>query len=372
MKISNLHEWRQRLSSKKRPSPRRGRAPSPRTRMPEHIPRFKTQQTTTGRHWSKEVITRRQDQQQALRLIAGVSGVLLLLVLVFSCTFGNGETPVASARRKNSYDDREVVCWGDSLTEGIGADVAVIQTSSGTYDASFKSYPEILEDLCGLKVYNFGVTGATSEEILAMRESSPINMDGEPYEVFDNIVAARGLRHLGDILVVEIGSNGGWDSNYAKLISQYRRLIEFSDCKDYIVVGDTDDPGTSLADDNQYEFEQGDDVQETEWEHALQDAFGSHFINMRMFLINHGLEVCGLERTPEDDELAEQGRVPRRLRADWTHLNSYGYYAQAMGIYDKGIALGYWKRGRSSGCLAGDLGLFYHVDRNDYDPILIP
>ena len=37
-----------------------------------------------------------------------------------------------------------IVCWGDSMTYGVGADRAIIKTDDGTYDASYQSYPEIL------------------------------------------------------------------------------------------------------------------------------------------------------------------------------------------------------------------------------------
>ena len=53
-----------------------------------------------------------------------------------------------------------------------------------------------------------------------------------------------------DILILEIGSNGGWE-NYRQLISQYDAMIQNSGCDYYIIVGDTDDPGTSIADTTQ-------------------------------------------------------------------------------------------------------------------------
>ena len=79
------------------------------------------------------------------------------------------------------------------------------------------------------------------------------------------------------------------------------------------------------------------------WETALREAFGEHFINMRAFMIEHGLETVGLEPTEQDlDDLAN-GRVPEQLKDDYTHFNSYGYYAKGLAIYEKGVELGYWK-----------------------------
>lgn len=245
-------------------------------------------------------------------------------------------------RKSGVEDSREVMCWGDSLTEGVGANAAVIKANSITYDASYKSYPEILRDFCGLRVFNCGVAGATSEEIVAMREGTPLDKEGRAYEVFDEEVAQISREHPGDILVLEIGSNGGWDGDYNKLIDQYWKIINFSDCKDFIVVGDTDDPGSSVGDEDQEAFEEGDANRETEWEHALSEAFGKHFINMRLYLINRGLGLCGLREGPYDENMKSTGCISRQLRSDWTHLNSFGYFAKAYGIYERGVALGYW------------------------------
>ena len=78
------------------------------------------------------------------------------------------------------------------------------------------------------------------------------------------------------------------------------------------------------------------------WETALREAFGEHFINMRAFMIEYGLETAGLEPTEQDlDDLAN-GRVPEQLKDDYTHFNSYGYYAMGAAVYQKGVELGYW------------------------------
>ena len=50
------------------------------------------------------------------------------------------------------------------------------------------------------------------------------------------------------------------------------------------------------------------------WETALREAFGEHFINMRTFMIEQGLETAGLEPTEQDLDDLENGRVPEQLR----------------------------------------------------------
>ena len=152
-------------------------------------------------------------------------------------------------------------------------------------------------------------------------------------------------RSQNDILLLEIGSNGGWGSDYQTLILQYDNIILNSGCKYYIIVGDTDDPGTSIADDNQEEL--NDDgsyigIGDTSWEGALREAYGAHFFNTRTYLIQNGLNDCGLDTTSDDLENFKLGNISKQLRSDWTHFNAYGYYAKGKGIYQKGVELGYW------------------------------
>lgn len=264
-------------------------------------------------------------------------------------------------------DDRVIVCWGDSLTQGVGADDALVSLADGEpYDTSYQSYPQVLSQLTGLDTYNFGVAGATSEEIAIMQgalslkgaeepgaaedsEGETANDDDkETISHIDPMVIEQGQEHAGDILILEIGSNGGWDGDYQTLIDQYKAMIDYSGCKDYLILGDTDDPGTSVGDTNQEPFTEDYAPKETDWEAALRESFGDHFINMRVFLIKHGLQISGLEPTEQDFEDAQRGCISQQLRSDWTHLNARGYFAEAVAVYMRGIRLGYWNEGEGS------------------------
>lgn len=237
---------------------------------------------------------------------------------------------------------RTIACWGDSLTEGAGASEAEVLVDGERFDVSFLSYPEVLERLTGMTTYNYGVSGAASDEIAFMQGGLQGLDDFDPFESVNLSTMVQGRLHPGDILVLEIGSNGGWNGNYGELIAQYRSMIERAGCEDYLIIGDTDDPGTSFADSKQKPFPKGTGAGETAWEAALREEFGDRFINMRVFLVERGLETAGLEATAEDEEDASCGCVPGQLRADWTHLNSYGYYAQAFAVHERGRDLGYW------------------------------
>lgn len=150
--------------------------------------------------------------------------------------------------------------------------------------------------------------------------------------------------HKDDILILEMGSNGGWD-DYDDLIAQYQAVIDYTGSENYIIIGDTDDPGTSLADSSQSYMEDNDQyvgTDETAWEAALREAFGEHFFNTRIYLIQNGLSDCGLKAGKIDELYQAFGYISVKLRSDWTHFNAYGYYSKGVGIYKKGVELGYW------------------------------
>ena len=111
-------------------------------------------------------------------------------------------------------------------------------------------------------------------------------------------------------------------------------------------MGDTDDPGDSIAEWWESEYDAKGEprgLMLTEWETALEQAYGDHFLNTRLYLIENGLSDCGLEETEEDREGYEYGKISKQLRYDWTHFNAYGYFSQALAIYKKGVELGYWQ-----------------------------
>ena len=91
---------------------------------------------------------------------------------------------------ENETDATEINCWGDSITEGYGSDGL--------------TYPDVLEELTGIPVRNLGIGGEDSVDILKRS-------------------AAYGSQEE-DILVIQMGDNGGW-INLGQLIRQYRKLI---------------------------------------------------------------------------------------------------------------------------------------------------
>ena len=198
--------------------------------------------------------------------------------------------------------------WGDSITAGSGSDGL--------------SYPEVLEQLTDIPTNNYGVGGEDSVEILE-----------------------RSLEYgsqAGDVLVIEMGDNGGWDS-LDELISQYQEMIEEAGTDRYIIISSTDDP-----DDYEQIWGYTDEaigLSDTWYEAAYREAFGEHLFIGRKYLIENGLEINGLTESEEDAARAADGNISLQLRnpeIDNTHLNEAGYTAMAYGVYEKGVELGYW------------------------------
>ena len=190
---------------------------------------------------------------------------------------------------ENETDATEINCWGDSITEGYGSD---------------------------------GLGGEDSVDILKRS-------------------AAYGSQEE-DILVIQMGDNGGW-INLGQLIRQYRKLISKAGTDRYIIISSTDDPN---------DFEQiwgyttePVGLENTWYEEEFEKEFGEHLFNGRKYLIEHGLEINGLKETETDYMRAKNGYISLQLRNPWidnTHLNEAGYTALAHGVYEKGKELGYW------------------------------
>ena len=158
------------------------------------------------------------------------------------------------------------------------------------------------------------------------------------------VIPKAAYDHRNDILILEMGSNGGWENDYDELIKQYQNIIDNSYYADYIIVGDTDNPGES-ADIYQDVYDNIGNyagLHAKLCEQALYDAFGEHFLNTRLYLMENALSDCGLTPTENDIIDIQTGNLPEQIRADFTHFNSYGYYSKAKAIYLKGIELGYW------------------------------
>ena len=86
-----------------------------------------------------------------------------------NCEGVNAATGIVADNRK-LFDNKKIVCWGDSITWGLGYDEnTYIKSEAGIIDASNWNYPDTLKYYTGMDVYNLGVCGETSYEI-ALRQ----------------------------------------------------------------------------------------------------------------------------------------------------------------------------------------------------------
>ncbi|HCJ37276.1 SGNH/GDSL hydrolase family protein [Sharpea azabuensis] len=238
----------------------------------------------------------------------------IIPLLAFSSTnsvpqFVKASTSIAT-EVKAINTKTEINAWGDSMTEGVNGDGV--------------SYPSVLAKLTGMKTNNYGVGGETSEEIMnrSLKKGDQSN----------------------DILIIEMGDNGGWDKDIDTLINQYKTIIANAHTDRYIIISSTDDPNDS---DQIWGYtDEAIGLEDTWYEEALEEAFGEHLLKGRQYLIKRGLAINGIPFDEEDIERAHQGLISEKLRhveKDNTHLNSLGYTAQAYGVYELGQKLGYWK-----------------------------
>lgn len=273
-------------------------------------------------------------------------------------------------------DKSIVLCYGDSLTMGAGG--------NGT------TYPSVLQDLLGesYSVNNFGVGGETAQQIACRQGGVPMmvqplecaynqwvaidfksvfgfkpnykfvyqsdagfypcTIDGKEINLYwdsdgNQIVRNRNTETLSvkrptkivpysstlrkKTCIIWCGTNGWGDNNIDTLINTQKRMVEYNGNDNYIVIGLHKD---SLSD----KFD--------ELETKMSQAFGEHFINIREYLVNYGLEDAGITPTTDDETRISQGLVPSSLLSDGIHFNASGYTVIANVIHKKGKDLNIW------------------------------
>lgn len=272
-----------------------------------------------------------------------------------------------------------IVCYGDSLTEGAGS------TNAGVY-----SYPAILKTLINTKaniavnVTNRGIGGNTSYGIAAktgcyadmvapftipadttsiaitkngmlgnvisgsatIRNGvNPVTISGIPGTLSyssnvyyfarstagDEITISRPVQIIpysakadkGALLIICVGNNDGSSKDADLIIKRIRKMLEYLNSTQYIILGlMTTDRG---------------DVNT-----ALWNEFGVNYIDIYQYVLEYGLDDNDLTATDTDTDNIANNIIPAQLRSDDIHLNDKGYASMAKGVYLKGVDLGYW------------------------------
>ena len=281
-----------------------------------------------------------------------------------------------------SKEELDIVCWGDSLTFS--------QYSTNT------TYPQKLSELITKtnRVHNFGVPGETSLAVATRQGAYPFNMPPctipasgyvvvTPSDVFGNEFTTLfhnamrdGQLDLPSQLTVNGKSYGvGYEGN-----NQYR-IVNIGTGNEEMTLphgavaemfgelyrnsipvfwaGTNDSPTT--ADDAEHITK----IIRSMANHSNRDEylvlgltvksyadtvnaslayeFGQHYVDVKSYLINYGLDINNLTPTEQDTTDIANGVVPTSLRYDSVHFNDYGYIAVATCVYEAGKDLGYWE-----------------------------
>lgn len=289
--------------------------------------------------------------------------------------------------------EENVACIGDSLTYGYGA-------SSGSTD-----YPTVLTKLCGKTVYNLGVSGESTDEILARQGGYPavVNPFTIPADTTAVEITFADTVNIGSNNTALLRKNSGNIVNPV-IIDGVEGSISLSDSKYWFVRTDAgterevkrpqyvvtkemrehkDDiqiifVGTNggwmiTADDAEtrikkltsqidmmidyntskkyiiigmhyfYSWVLYNGLTKEQLENAMLLKYGNHYINLRKYMIEYGLADAGLTTTETDTEAINNGNVPPSLLySDGIHGNAYFYNILANLVNKKGIELGYW------------------------------
>lgn len=311
-------------------------------------------------------------------------------------------TAATTTTTQAPQEEKIVICWGDSLTEGMGM-------QSGKY-----AYPTVLQSLLGdgYAVWNGGYSGDTSYSIMARQGSLSLTTkediafgvgvnkveigtkrggmgfmrsDGEELtrmNVYAGLVSGNAA--LLRVSPLKIGgktyqfgysliSGTSPDSDFTLTLSRADAskaltipagtkvqlggtdMSAQSDCE-IILMGANDggDMGTVI---DRYQamidYMQHDHYLAVVpyWTHDYDEAFSKAFGEKAVFfgeeIAKRGLDELGITPTSVDSGMMNKKMVPVSLRYEnrpaEVHLNEYGYKMLATILYERGQQLGYWK-----------------------------
>ena len=142
----------------------------------------------------------------------------------------------------------------------------------------------------------------------------------------------------GNVMLVNIGHNSGWDGDAATLVNQMQLMVNHFLAlggTDYIISGPWS--GTWISTDSGWAV--------TEQVASLAStAFGSHWLDLPADMAaNCQTDNPNVSWTAEDLAYIAAGKTPLpSLTYDNTHPTEAGANSQMMAFYRKGVALGYW------------------------------
>ena len=161
---------------------------------------------------------------------------------------------------------------------------------------------------------------------------------GEPVPVVKGteIVTACASEYRDYTHVVWLGTYGDF-TNPEKLVSDTKQLLsrQANNPERYLVLG----PCTIRGD-----WSNADTATLDAIDSAMLQAFGSHYINVRKYLMVDGLTDAKITPSKEEKLVIQQGRVPTSFRsnASGADLNSTAYKLIGKLVYERMESLGYF------------------------------
>lgn len=330
-------------------------------------------------------------KNKIIKLFSLLFSVILLCTVFASCKSNTHKNDSGTGDDKEETTtmnkDHVIVCFGDSITEGMrmarsdcypsvlkaninNDDFEVLNSGVGgegsytisaranaleftvTNDITFNK--GVKEVLCDWKLFS----GINGEEMKfrygTMGRELPITklvIDGKPYTLrfeYGN-TEEEGRYYLGrqDVSsaeTIKVGSKcqfnyseyfdkpycivvlmGANDGNIdtATLISRYQAIADT--CERFIAIIPHFRPKSAAE---------------------FKAAFGDRCVNLYEYCTTKVFEDYGFEKTPEDELDIKAGRMPRSVLLNNNvgdcHLNEKGYKALGDLVYQKGVELGYW------------------------------
>lgn len=280
-----------------------------------------------------------------------------------------------------------ITCWGDSLTAGAKGDGV--------------NYPDVIGELSGAEVHNYGVGGETSLGIAARQGGLPMQVNNITIPANDHVVignlADSGIYSVTGAMITPLLQGGDSSINPCTIAGVKGRL-------DWTGTSVTDEDGlyvftresegeevvirapqtiiTSAMEDKTEDIlvifigENGGWVDNQDLinqimgminysacegkfvvcgitsqsageratlESDMEAAFGNKYLNLRKYLVEEGLSDAGITPTEQDLAHMEAGSVPGSLRSDLVHGNSFYYQLIGEKIFEKITELGYFE-----------------------------
>lgn len=274
--------------------------------------------------------------------------------------------------KNNQLDEHIIDCWGDSLTNGVGADgngyplklaallgdsytvnkygnsgegCVGIAARQGGYDIYLEPFVlpttgtvavEIYNNSNGIKFTNTNgmnpcyIDGVQCEFSISGTDYYLKQVNGIEDIPFNRPVKLNTLGSMVSkkhINIIWAGTNNTQEGAIDTIISSIQAMINNLNHNRYIIIGLTSKIYHSDIEDKN---------------NKLCNVFGKYFLDIRRYILDFGLDDMGMTPTDDDNANIAEGEIPSSLLSDDAHFNETGYELISRLVYQKGKDLGYW------------------------------